>query len=184
MAELSSKIETPPRIAAVLFDRDDDVDAALAAFVEAARRDGARVAGFVQERIENAGCERHDVRLRDLESGAEIAIMQDLGPDATGCRVDPSAIAAAAGRLAQALAATPDLVIVNRFGKLECEGGGLLAELAEAVAAGLPVVVCVPRRFRAAWSHFAGGLDAQLPPRKAALEAWWARARLAPAHAS
>ena len=64
---------------------------------------------------------------------------------------------------------------------IECEGGGLLAELGEAVARGLPVIVCVPLRFRAAWAEFAGGLDVELPPRSAALADWWARARLAPA---
>jgi nucleoside-triphosphatase THEP1 len=166
--------ETVSRLAAVLFDRDDDVDAAVGELVAAARRGGARVVGFAQERIVDEGCDCHDVRLRDLSNGEEIAIMQDLGPGATGCRVDSAAIAAAAGRLGRALAAAPDLVVVNRFGKLECEGGGLLAEIGEAVARGLPALVCVPLRFREAWNDFAAGLDAQLPPRGAALREWWA----------
>ena len=151
-------------------------------FVAAARRDGARLVGFLQER--GPGCGRHDAALRDLASGEVLAIMQDLGPGASGCHVDPAAIAAAAGRLGRALdAGDPDLVVVNRFGKLECEGGGMLAELGEAVARGLPVVVCVPRRFGDAWAAFAGGLDERLPPESAALADWWARARLAPAAA-
>lgn len=171
----------PRRLAAVMFDRDEDVDAAVIAFVDAARRDGARLVGFVQEHGEAAGCDRHDAFLRDLANGETLAIMQDLGPGSSGCRVDATAIAAAAGRLGRALADDPDLVIVNRFGKLECEGGGLLAELGEAVARGLPVVVCVPLRFRDAWAEFAGGLDVELPPASGALADWWARARLAPA---
>jgi hypothetical protein len=179
-AEPSNAFASPPRIAAIVFDRDEDVDAEVRDFVEMALRDGVRIAGFVQERGDE---DRRDVRLRDLGGGGDIAIMQDLGPGATGCRVDPGAIAVAAGRLAQALAGRPDLVIVNRFGKLECEGGGLSAELAEAVALGLPVVVSVPLRFRETWNAFAGGLDAQLPPRRQALEDWWMRSRPAPADA-
>ena len=176
---MAHSIGDESRIAAVLFDRDEEVDAAVADFVAAARRGGARVAGFVQERI--AGSDRRDVRLRDVESGAQIAILQDLGPGASGCRVDPAALALAAGRLGRRLDEAPDLVILNRFGKLECDGGGLSAELGRSVALGLPVLVAVPLRFRDAWNDFAGGLDVQLAPRRAALEAWWARARLAPA---
>jgi hypothetical protein len=173
----------PSRIAAVLFDRDDEVDAAVGEFVAAVRREGALVAGFLQERLETADCAHDDVRLRDLVRGDAFAIMQDLGAGATGCRLDAAAIAFAAGRLGEVLALEPepDLVIVNRFGKLECEGGGLLAELGETVARGLPVVVCVPLRFRDAWVAFAGGLDVELPPVSGALADWWARARLAPA---
>jgi molybdate transport system ATP-binding protein len=163
------------RLAAVLFDRYDDVDAAIAGFVASARQAGARVAGFVQERIEVGTCECEDFRLRDLETGDELAIMQDLGRESSGCRVDPAAVAVAAERLGRALADAPDLLIVNRFGKLESEGGGVSAELGEAVALGLPVVVAVPIRFRGAWDAFAGGLDTPLPPQAAALEAWWSR---------
>jgi nucleoside-triphosphatase THEP1 len=173
--------DEPSRIAAVLFDRDDEVDTAIAEFVAAARREGARVAGFLQERVEAADCAHDDVRLRDLARGDAFAIMQDLGPGATGCRIDAAAIAVAAARLGENLGATPDLVIVNRFGKLESEGGGMLAELGEAVARGLPVVVAVPRRFRDPWDAFACGLDAQLPPRATALRQWWARL-MAPAN--
>ena len=59
----------PRRLAAVMFDRDEDVDAAVIAFVDAARRAGARLVGFVQEHGEAAGCDRHDAFLRDLANG-------------------------------------------------------------------------------------------------------------------
>jgi hypothetical protein len=170
------------RLAAVVFERDEDVDAALAALVAAARRGGARPAGVMQHRVEALGCDCHDVRLQDIATGSEIPIMQNLGPGATGCRVDTAAIAAAAGLVARALAEAPDLLALNRFGKLESEGGGFLAELAEAVAIGVPVIVGVPARFREAWNRFAGGLDVQLPARPDALEAWWAA--LAPIEAA
>jgi hypothetical protein len=163
---------TPSRLAAVLFDRDDDVDAAIRAFVAFARGEGARVAGFVQE--DDPSSQPRDVWLRDLETGARIPIMQDLGACASGCRLDAGAIAVAAERLGRALAGSPDLLVVNRFGKLECDGGGVLAELGEAAARGVPVVVCVPLRFREAWEAFAQDLYAPLAPDPAALMSWWA----------
>jgi len=162
----------PSRLAAVFFERDEDVDAAIRDFLAAASRRGARAAGLVQEHGD--GGDIHDIHVRDLTTGARIAIMQDLGPEATGCRVDPRGIAVAAAWLASAIASGPDLVLVNRFCRLESEGGGMLAEIGEAVVQGLPVVVCVPARYRAAWNAFAGGLDAPLRARGADLEAWWA----------
>jgi nucleoside-triphosphatase THEP1 len=162
------------RLAAIVFDRDETPDPPLVDFVAAAMRNGVRVAGLVQERAEDDRCDRHDVRVRDLVSGEILAIMQDLGPEATGCRVDPSAIAIAARLLYRALETRPDLLVVNRFGRLESEGGGVLAEIGTAFAEGVALIVCVPKRYSEAWNAFAAGLDAQLPPSRAAIEDWWA----------
>ena len=161
-----------PRLAAIVFGRDEDPDAPLGAVVAAAARAGAHVAGFLQER-QCEGCERRDARLRDLASGESLPVMQDLGAYAEGCRVDPAAVAAAAQRLGAAIERGPDLVVANRFGRLESEGSGLLAEIGEAVAREIAVIVCVPRRYLEAWNAFSGGLDAQLPPQRDAIEAWW-----------
>ncbi len=163
----------PSRLAAILFDRNEAPDPPLIAFLEAAKRRGVRVAGLVQERTGDGLCARQDVQVRDLASGATLPIMQDLGPDAEGCRVNPEAIAFAAMLLDRALATGPDLLVVNRFGRLESEGGGMLAEIGRAFAEGVAIIVCVPKRYREAWSAFSGGLDAQLPPKLTAIEAWW-----------
>jgi len=169
--ELSA--EPISRLAAIVFDRDEAPDAPLIAFVDAAARRGARVAGLVQERADDDLCGLHDVRVRDLMSGETLPIMQDLGAGATGCRVDPSAIALAARLLDRARATDPDLLVVNRFGRLESEGGGMLAEIGRAFTEGLALIVCVPRRYRDAWNEFAAELDAQLPPSREAIDAWW-----------
>ena len=147
------------RLAAIVFDRGETPDEALIAFIERATADGARIAGLVQERADDDLCDRHDVRVRDLPSGETLPIMQDLGAEATGCSVDPSAIAEAARLLDRALATNPDLLVVNRFGRLESEGGGMLAEIGRAFADGVATIVCVPERYRDAWNAFAAGLD-------------------------
>jgi hypothetical protein len=164
-------------LAAIVFDRDEEPDPPLIAFIEQAVRRGVRVAGLVQERQERSvegSCERHEVRLRDLATGRTTPIMQDLGREATGCRVDPAAIAVAAKFLDIARESAPDLLVANRFGRLEAEGGGMLAEIGRAVAEGVPLIVCVPARYLAAWDAFACGLDAKLTPTREAIECWWA----------
>ncbi len=174
-ASAATKLDEPAGLAAIVFDRDEEPDPPLLAFVEAALRRGLRIAGLVQERACDSDlCALKDVRVRDLVTGETLEIMQDLGREATGCRVDPAAIAVAARMLDAARATGPDLLVVNRFGRLESEGGGMLAEIGRAFADGLPLIVCVPARYLEAWDAFAAGLDAKLPPTLPAIESWWA----------
>jgi nucleoside-triphosphatase THEP1 len=58
--------------------------------------------------------------------------------------------------LRRALADRPDVVIVNKFGKSESEGGGLRDVIADVVGAGIPLLISVPRRNLDAWRSFAG----------------------------
>jgi len=166
------------RLAAIVFDRGETPDAALAAFIGRAAAGGARIAGLVQERADDDLCGVHDVRVRDLASGETLPIMQDLGAGSTICSVDPSAIARAARLVDRALATDPDLLVVNRFGRLESEGGGLIAEIGRAFAEGVAMIVCVPERYCDAWNAFAAGLDQKLPATGEAIEAWWRRVAL------
>jgi len=166
--------DAPFPLAAIVFGRDEDPDSPLRAFVVTRTARGLRVGGFLQEHGVGEGCALHDVSVYNVGTGERLPVMQDLGEGATGCRVDPAAIAVAARQLGDAVAARPDLLVANRFGRLESEGGGMIAEIGAAVSEGVPLIVCVPRRFLDAWNSFAGGLDAQLPPRREAIEAWWA----------
>jgi hypothetical protein len=167
-------VEPASRLAAIVFERDEAPDPPLIAVIESAMRRGVRIAGLVQERADGDPSALIDVRVRDLVSGATLPIMQDLGAEAIGCRVDPAAVAVAARLLDDARQTSPDLLVVNRYGRLESEGGGMLAEIGRAFADGVALIVCVPRRYREAWNAFAAGLDAQLPPTREAIEAWWA----------
>jgi hypothetical protein len=169
-------------LAAIVFDREQDPDSPLRAFVAAQSARGVSVGGLLQEHAQGEGCSLHDVSVYNVATGERLDVMQDLGVGATGCRVDPAAIAVAARQLGDAVAARPQLIVANRFGRLESEGGGMIAEIGEAVAEGVPLIVCVPLRFLGAWNGFAGGLGAQLPPRREAIEAWWAM--IAPIRAS
>jgi nucleoside-triphosphatase THEP1 len=160
-------------LAAIVFDRDDEPDMLVRAFVASMRESGAEVGGLLQEFAAGATDEQNDALVRDLETGELLPIMQDLGALSEGCRIDPAAMAVAATMLARARNAKPDLLVVNRFGRLESEGGGLIQEIGAAVAQGTPLLICVPRRFLDAWNAFAAGLDVQLTPTRDAIEDWW-----------
>lgn len=84
-----------------MFGRDEAPDAPLFHFIEGARRRGVRIAGLVQERAPDGLCDRHDLSVHDLMTGEILPLMQDLDSEAAGCRVDPAAVALAAGVDAQ-----------------------------------------------------------------------------------
>ena len=161
------------RLAAIVFAPDEAPDEIVAAFVADLRKGGLRVAGFLQDFVDGPHDGDRDAILHDIETGSRLQIMQDLGPSAEGCRIDPAAMAQAAAMLERGLDRAPDLVVVNRFGRLESEGEGLLAEIGRAVADGAPLLVCVPERFRDAWNTYAAGVDTQLRASRDALDHWW-----------
>ncbi|MEI4471525.1 DUF2478 domain-containing protein [Frigidibacter sp. MR17.24] len=152
-------------------------DAALARLAAGLAADGARVIGAVQSR-DGAGSCADEMRIRILPEGRELCISQDLGPGADGCRLDAGALEGAVAGLEAAFAAAgADLLIVNRFGKLEAERRGFAALIARALEAGVPVLCGLTPKLEPAFADFAAGLARDLPPDAGALAAWWAAAR-------
>jgi hypothetical protein len=138
----------------------------LIAFVREVQGQGVRVRGLIQR-------QEPDMHLVDVQSGQEFAITQDLGPDSDACRIDPAGFAEASVVLRNALAEKAELVVINRFGKLEAAGGGLAAEMLAVMAEGLAVLTCVNGEQVAAWRSFTGDAGLLLPPDITALRAWW-----------
>jgi molybdate transport system ATP-binding protein len=161
-----------PRVAAVVFGADDEVDAALAAAVATLGREGVRVAGLLQELGAAAGPCRREMHLLVLATGGRLRLDDPRGPEVQGCTLDADALARAAMELREAVRARPDLLVVSRFGKQEAQGGGMRAEIAEALLSGIPVVVAVRDSLLADWEAFLGAPAAVLPPTEAAVAAW------------
>jgi hypothetical protein len=162
------------RLAAIVYGPADDVDALLGAFAASRKALDLDVAGLVQVDTGDDACIVGDMSLHDLATGRIVSICQDLGPHANVCRLDPQGLAQAAGLLGEALERSPQLVVLNKFGKAEIEGGGLVAEIGTCVARDIPLAIGVPQRFLAAWDAYADGMDVKLPARIEALEEWWA----------
>ncbi|WP_121064229.1 DUF2478 domain-containing protein [Chachezhania antarctica] len=154
-------------------------DRCLAAFAEEAKAKGVRLAGIVQDNVECADSELCDMDAVVLPDGPVIRISQSLGEGSRGCRLDPEAletsVAAVEARLRQA--PRPDLLIVNKFGKHEAGGRGYRPVIAEALAAGIPVLTAVNPTNHDAFLDFAGDLAEPVAAQPDALWHWLQAAR-------
>jgi nucleoside-triphosphatase THEP1 len=149
------------------------VDATLNAVVEHMKRDGRRVLGVIQEPSGEGDRHRCDMDLIEVNSGARFSISQKLGASSKGCRLNPNAIETIACHVAVELdRSKADLLVINRFGKLESIGRGFCPVIADALARGVPVLVGLNDLNRAAFELFAGGTATELPNRAGAVLTW------------
>lgn len=150
---------------------------------EVARRlaaEGHRLAGAVQVNADRGPDLPCHMDLEVLEGGVRVRISQDLGALSGGCRLDPAGLARAVGLVEAALRAdpAPRLLIVNKFGLQEAEGGGFRPAIGTALAGGIAVLTAVGAGHRAAFEDFAGGMaEAVAASPGAALD--WCRTHLA-----
>lgn len=168
------------RAAAIVDDGAGDVDALLASIARGQQRAGRRVRGVLMTHPDgDAGCAGAMV-LIDLNTQEAYPVSQPLGRDSTACRADPQGFARASGVLRRAATESPDLVVSNRFGGLEAEGGGFCAELLEILAQDLPLLTTVASRHVADWQRFTGGTTL-LPANADAVNRWLAATLNGPA---
>lgn len=157
-------------IAAIQGGASEVIQGILRDFAEAVAPH-VRVAGAVER--ERAGA---DPELCTIGDGRRFRIFQDLGPSSTGCSLDSAGIVTACGAVLQEISEGCDLLVLSKFGKLEAERSGLSAAFAAGVEAQIPILTSVAPKFDAQWGAFASPLFEMLPPRMAAIEAWWRRA--------
>ncbi|WP_395692835.1 DUF2478 domain-containing protein [Piscinibacter sp.] len=163
------------RAAAIRHDGSCDVDALLAEVAEAQRSRGRRVRGLLMAPAASGGDCLVEMVLVDVDKRDGYLVSQPLGRDSKACRADPQGFARASMVLRSAAAEEPDLVVCNRFGKLEAEGGGFSAELLEILSRDIPLLTVVSHHLVDDWQRFTGGEAALLPPTRAAVDAWLAR---------
>lgn len=117
-------------------------DACIAASVAELRHAGLRLAGTVQTNLERAKDHPCDMDLMVLPGGPTYRISQDLGPGARGCRLNSGVLEDLVMEAARHLDGAQVLVI-NKFGKLEAEGRGFVPLIAEALGRDIPVLLGV-----------------------------------------
>jgi nucleoside-triphosphatase THEP1 len=154
---------TSAPITAILYSDGREVDPAMARIASLLGEAGVSLAGFVQRNEPREDRRRCDMVLEELASGMSIGISQDRGPMARGCHLDLGELLRGMELARAALGSNPDLMIINKFGKSEGEGGGFRPLMAEAVMAGVPLLVAVPWRNIDGWRLFAGDLATEIP---------------------
>jgi hypothetical protein len=150
---------------------------ALAALVRLCRLRGLALAGVLQHQVCTAPDRRCDVILEDLTTGHRTPIFEDRGAGAAGCRLDEGALAEATMRIEHNLDRGVNLLVLNKFGKAECGGGGLAGLMAKALERGIPSIIGVPQSNLAAWRSFAGDCAIELTDDIVAIELWLGQLR-------
>lgn len=168
--ELSSGYARP--VAAIVYANEVYPDALFKTLVQRCRALGLTLAGVLQHQAFAGGDRRCDVILEDLANGHRTALFENRGAGARGCRLDEAALAEATARVEGSFEQAPHLVVLNKFGKVECEGGGLRDLIAGAIDRGIPVIIGVPERNLDAWRSFAGEFAAELPDDSGRIAKW------------
>ncbi len=159
-------------VAAMVYADNAYPAAAFEALMRWCREHGLSLAGVLQHQICAAPDRRCDVVLEDLTTGHRTAIFEDRGSGAAGCRLDEAALAEATARIEGNLDDAPDLLVLNKFGKAESGGGGLVDLIANAMDRGIPVIIGVPRSNIDAWREFVGDLAIELSDDTSEIERW------------
>lgn len=151
------------------------IDDLIAEVVDALSARGLRLAGTVRATAADPRAHPCDMDLRVLPDGRRFRISQPLGTAAKGCRLDGGVIESIASAVEQRMPGA-DLLIINKFGKLEAHGRGLCPAIAMAVEMGLPTLVGVNEMNLPGFVAFSGGVAASLAPDRNAILDWCAAA--------
>lgn len=134
---------------------------------------GTAVIGVVQLNVEHDPERPCHMDLRLLGQAETIRISQDRGRLARGCRLDSGALAMAVHQVKTAIATGgPGLLIVNKFGKQECDGGGFRDVIAQALEADMAVLTTVSATHLPGFLAFAAGFETPLPADRDRLIDW------------
>jgi hypothetical protein len=167
MAHQAPEFDAQCDLAALVFGRPDEPDRLLAEFVQDLVAGGYRVVGLIQTRLADGGA-----AVTVLPTGETLPLAPRRGTSPAS-RPDPCDLAAAAARIDALIPTGADLVIINRFGKLEADGTGLVDEIARALSFDIPVLVAVPEFRFSEWLSFCRGMGVKLPCRNGSLQSWW-----------
>lgn len=143
------------KIAYVTLQGRGRTDELIAAVAERLIERGLRLAGTVQSNHDRPDRRKCDMDLRVLPDGPTLRISEDRGELARGCILDSGALEQTVFEVERRLDGA-DILIVNKFGKREAEGKGLVPVIGEALHRDIPVLVGVNGLNLAAFLAFAG----------------------------
>lgn len=159
-------------LAAITYQRGFDVDDLLLRTCARLRTEGLQIGGVIQRTSGDRGqCASH-IHVIDLRSGNEFNIWEDRGACSRGCRLDERGLFDAEPTIMAALADRVDLLVINRFGRAESLGRGLVGCFVAALEARVPVLTAVRKPYHEVWSEFHSGLARTLPDDLTAITAW------------
>jgi hypothetical protein len=160
------------RVGVLFYDTSLELEAILIAAVERLRARGVTVGGLLQRFGEQLPSGKYRMWVDDITTGESVRLDKPRGGGASACIVDPDALAQAACMLRRTTEARPHLIIVNRFGHAEADGGGMRPEIADAVCSGAAVLLAARFTYLDALEEFLGGSPTVLSPSASAVADW------------
>lgn len=155
--------ETNAQILAITYADAGLATSVMLRLVRKLQASGKTCGGFLQQDDPPCnGRSRCDMFIECLSTGQRLKISEDRGPLARGCRLDVGALVTALAVAREAIHARPDVLVVNKFGKTESEGGGFRPLIADAIELAVPVVIAVPWRNIESWRLFAGDFATEI----------------------
>ena len=158
-----SKSKSVP-LAAIHYQRGFDIDELLSRSCAQLRSIGVHFGGVLQRSTGEPGQCASTVHVVDLRSGRTFNIWEDRGASAVGCRLDERGLVDAEPTRMATLAEGVDLLVINRFGRAESLGRGLVGCFSAAIEAGVAVLTAVRPPYDQAWYAFHGGCAHDLAP--------------------
>ncbi|MCT4655185.1 MAG: DUF2478 domain-containing protein [Cohaesibacter sp.] len=144
----------------------------LTHLAERLQKADTRACGIVQ--VENTSEEGHrcDMEVQVLPDGPIIPITQSLGKEATGCRLNPSALEDATVAVDKLMAEPFEIFILNKFGEQEANGRGFRDLIAKAIEKEAAILVGTNTISEQAFLDFTGGAAERLEPELEPLMNW------------
>jgi nucleoside-triphosphatase THEP1 len=165
-----------PVILAIVYADNIAAGRFIANFGYRLREAGVAVAGIVSYQPNSRETsEGYDIEVEDLASRIILQLSDDSVIRNADCRLDPAALQEAAALISASFRNAPELVILNKFGRLEAEGEGLRNVICDAVELGIPVVVGVPECHIEPWRTFTNGLAEEASIDSPCVDLWLAR---------
>jgi nucleoside-triphosphatase THEP1 len=145
---------------------------ALLKFVGKLKSMNIRVGGVLQEALYNSAGEITGLDAVDVVTNQRIPISRP-SKNEDECGLDVSALAETTRIIRDAINDRLDLVVVEKFGELEQDGRGLIDEIFQTIAEGIPLMISVPEAALPVWQQRSGELGSVLAFNEQAFEQWW-----------
>ncbi len=164
--------EQTAAFAAAVYRPDTGDRMALFKFVERLRSNNVRVGGVLQEALFDSMGATIGLNAIDVCTEQRIPITRQV-ENAGECSLDVAALAETTGIIRRAIDERCELVVVEKFGEMEQEGKGLIDEVFQTIAAGIPLLISVPEAALPAWQERSGELGSVLAFSEEAFQQWW-----------
>jgi nucleoside-triphosphatase THEP1 len=164
--------QTIAPFAAAVYTPYTDDRMALLKFVEKLKSLNIRVGGVLQEALFNSAGQITGLNAVDVATNQRIPISR-LSKSDDECSLDVSALTETTGIIRNAISERMDLVVVEKFGELEQDGKGLIDEIFQTIAEGIPLLISVPEAALPVWQKRSGALGSVLAFSEQAFQQWW-----------